>query len=475
MSGILHNRLTFEYCCDSKILLVKSYSETIFYTMQNSIKKIICLIFTGFIILGVAACKTSQIKSEEIVPSEKAQEVPFGGNTWASEATARKSTISQKGIVQWESKETSFKTFFRVNEKGSLKLWLRGNVGEGASVLEIRVAGKSKKVNLNNESTEDVFAGEWSLQDTGYVEVELKGLSKTGRVFADLESLVIDGEAVNEGTRYVKNNEGNFFYWGRRGPSVHLAYQTPKDQDIMWYYNEITVPEGEDVIGSYYMANGFSGGYFGIQVNSETERRVLFSVWSPYQTDDPNEIPEDYKIKLLKKGKGVNTGEFGNEGSGGQSFLRYNWKTGNTYKFLLKGEPIENNYTNYTAWFFAPEEGKWQLIASFSRPKTHSWLTGFHSFLENFSPNQGIYERKVNFSNQWVANKNGNWTEVNEAKFTADNTARTGYRMDYGGGEENGVFYLRNCGFFSDYTAVDTFFTRPLTGEKPEIDFSVLP
>ncbi|TDA79183.1 DUF5077 domain-containing protein, partial [Halomonas marinisediminis] len=85
-------------------------------------------------------------------------------------------------------------------------------------------------------------------------------------------------------------------YFGRRGPSVHLSYQLPAEKDIEWFYSEINVPEGEDVIGSYYMANGFRDGYFGIQVNSETERRVLFSVWSPYETQDPNNIPEDYKI-----------------------------------------------------------------------------------------------------------------------------------------------------------------------------------
>ena len=60
------------------------------------------------------------------------------------------------------------------------------------------------------------------------------------------------------------------------------------------------------------MANGFGEGYYGIQVNSDTERRILFSIWSPFKTDDPNSIPDDQKIKLLKKGKGVTSGEFGN-------------------------------------------------------------------------------------------------------------------------------------------------------------------
>ena len=52
----------------------------------------------------------------------------------------------------------------------------------------------------------------------------------------------------------------------------------------------MTIPKNNDVVGSYFMANGFAEGYFGIQVNSETERRILFSVWSPYKTDDPNSI-----------------------------------------------------------------------------------------------------------------------------------------------------------------------------------------
>jgi len=406
------------------------------------------------------------------VPSE-AQTIPIGGNTWQQNGNPR--TLAKTGIRNWADKNSTYQTYVRLNKQGTVKVWLGADVPSGRSTLELTIAGKSQTIEIDKQADADVYAGEWQLADTGYVAFTLKGLKRGGQVFADVSHYKIAGSAVTDGARYVKNDEGNFFYWGRRGPSVHMAYQVPKDQDIQYYYNEITVPEGDDVIGSYYMANGFSGGYFGIQVNSESERRILFSVWSPFVTDNPNEIPEEERIKLLKKGKDVYTGEFGNEGSGGQSFLRYNWKAGTTYKCLLKGEPVGNNHTVYTAWFFAPELGQWQLIASFSRPKTNAWLTGFHSFLENFSPEQGIYERKVLFSNQWVVNKEGQWTDTNRAKFTADNTARTGFRMDYAGGVADGNFYLRNCGFFDDYTPIDRFFERPLTNEQPRIDFEKLP
>ena len=110
--------------------------------------------------------------------------------------------------------------------------------------------------------------------------------------------------------------------------------------------------------------------------------------------------------------------------------------------------PIDNNHTIYTAYFFAPELGKWQLVASFSRPQTSTYLKHLYSFLENFDPEQGTITRKVLFTNQWVADENGKWMELNKAKFTVDNTGKIGYRMDYAGGLRGDAFYLKNCGFF---------------------------
>jgi hypothetical protein len=47
--------------------------------------------------------------------------------------------------------------------------------------------------------------------------------------------------------------------------------------------------------------------------------------------------------------------------------------------------------------------------------------------------------------------------------------------MDYQGGVDKGAFYLKNGGFFNDYTTPRKIFTRSTTGKKPEIDFSKLP
>lgn len=436
----------------------------------RGLKGLTSIVLGGLLLAGHANAHPAIGEELSMQAQDSPVIVPIGGNTWRSGEERRGGRVSNNGIESWTSSEVSFTTYVRVAQKGSLKLSLHLGVPDGSSKIQVSIAKHPREINVSGADAKDHDAGEWAIADTGYVAIHIKGISKTGEVFANIESLRLEGSAINERTDFVKSNEGNYFYWGRRGPSVHLNYSVPDDLNVEWFYNEVTVPPGNDVIGSYFMADGFGEGYFGMQVNSPTERHILFSVWSPYSTDDPKSIPDDQKIQLLKKGEGVHTGEFGNEGSGGQSYMNYPWKAGTTYRFLLHGKPDGPDHTIYTAYFYAPEKGKWLLIASFRRPKTHTWLKHLYSFLENFSPDQGDKERQVLFGNQWVRSDEGKWMELNNIRFTADNTARKAYRMDYSGGVKGSRFYLRNCGFFSDYTPIDTLFERPLNGKQPAID-----
>ncbi|MCU7552578.1 DUF3472 domain-containing protein [Chitinophagaceae bacterium LB-8] len=443
---------------------------------QMIVKSLLSLLFF-FWLHTIGAQNSSLIKEQSIgcIPVENSIIVPFGGNTWCSSSGKAGGSISNDGIINWTNAAVEFNTYVRVTQRGKVKLWLNGNVPDGKSEISVMALGQTKNVQLQGSEPKDFYVGEWTINDTGYVVFTLKGNTRTGDRFADLFSLKLSGTSINEQTGFVKNNEGNFYYWGRRGPSVHLSYTVPENADVEWFYNEVTVPKDNDVIGSYYMANGFGEGYFGIQVNSLSERRILFSVWSPYSTNDPKQIPEDQRIQLLKKGEGVHAGEFGNEGSGGQSYLRFNWKAGVTYGFLLHGVPDGSDHTIYTAYFFDPEKAGWMLIASFRRPKAATYLKRLHSFLENFIPEQGNINRKVLFANQWVRDAKGNWFELTKARFTGDNTARIGYRKDYAGGLEGDTFYLRNCGFFNTNTPLDTRFERPHSGKQPVITFEKLP
>ncbi|HEX5026137.1 MAG TPA: DUF3472 domain-containing protein [Agriterribacter sp.] len=404
------------------------------------------------------------------------QVVPIGGNTWVKTNATEGEKITENGINDWKDKNAVFTTYVSFAHAGKLHLSVKAGVHSGKSRIRISISNKKKDLDIDGSALRVYPAGTWTINKQGYVSIQLQGISNTGGSFGNVASYSISGTAVDDQTVYVKNNADNYFYWGRRGPSTHVNYMPPATDSIEWFYNEVTVPAGFDPVGSYYMANGFNNGYFGMQVNSPTERRILFSVWSPYHTDSPESIPDSMKITLLIKGEDVKTGEFGNEGSGGQSYFLYNWITGNTYKFLLHAQPDGLDNTTYTAYFFVPEKREWKLIASFKRPKTNTYLTKLYSFLESFDPETGNIERKVYFNNQWVGYADGNWRELTHMQFTADATAQKSYRIDFAGGVENGKgFVLRSCGFFNDSSKIGTAFSRPALGKTPGIHVETLP
>lgn len=393
--------------------------------------------------------------------------VPLGGNTFTNAGEAVQKLIDTTGISNWKNSADSFITYLRVNKTGEIRLSIKA-AAEQPAIIQLSIKGRSSTLAINSKIAKYYDAGVFRVSDTGYIAIVLKGLSRKGNWFPLISEYLVNGSAIKGQANFVQHNSGDFFYWGRRGPSVHLNYPVADSIDVEWFYNEVTVPEGADKTGSYFMANGFAEGYFGIQVNSAHERRVLFSVWSPFNTDDPNSIPDSLRINLVEKGAGVQTGEFGNEGAGGQSFLRYNWKAGETYRFLIRAKAGQPNYTIFSAYILVPEENEWLLIASFARPQTKPGLRHLHSFLENFQPETGDQYRKVFFGNQWICDRNGRWTELNHARFTADNTARVGFRKDYGGGTQKNMFFLENCGFFNHYQPINSTFTRINAGKVPE-------
>jgi len=396
--------------------------------------------------------------------------IPLAGNCWVEQTSVDTTeVISNSGLSGWKNPATKLNIYFSCSKGTKLELALRIKVLSGKSSFKYLLNGTSKNITISNPDFTIITLGSFTFKDGGYQKLTIQGLTKTGSTFGEISDVVVSGNL--EGIHYVKDD----FYWGRRGPSVHLSYAMPPQEEAIWFYNEVTVPKSNDVIGSYFMAAGFAEGYFGIQVNSASERRILFSVWSPFKTDNPNAIPEDQKIKLLKSGPSVYAGNFGDEGSGGQSYLRFNWKAGNTYRFLLHGVPSDNNSTDFTAYFFAPEINKWQLIASFNRPKTTTTLKRIHSFLENFIPENGNLSRSAFYSNPWIHTTKGNWLPITKAKFTADATARKGARIDYIGGKAKDGFYLKNCGFFNSGISIDSWIENSKIGKAPEIDFKALP
>lgn len=401
--------------------------------------------------------------------------IPVAGNAYRTQPAAGSEGFRRGGGLAWGDPAAVYSLFFRVDRPATLHLALVAGVAEGRSTIVARAADQEFAIPIEGSAAVRHEIGAIQIAEPGYVRVDLQGKERTGSMYAEVRELVVRSEDPSLVVDYVKNNEGNMFYWGRRGPSVHLSYQVPQDSSLRYGYTELMVPEGQDPIGSYFMANGFAEGYFGIQVNSAQERRILFSVWSPFQTDNPREIPEDQRVVALARGPEVRIGEFGNEGSGGQSFLVYPWKAGTTYRFLTEVAPDGKGNTIYTSWFAEQgDDQPWRLVASFRRPKTETWLRGFHSFLESFSPEYGYLERRVLYQNVWVRDNDQQWHECIKGRLSVDATGGGRHRLDFDGGVEEGAFFLRNCGFFARSGQPGTVFQRA-SATPPAIDFDRLP
>ncbi|CAM1363212.1 DUF3472 domain-containing protein [Tenacibaculum xiamenense] len=430
------------------------------------------------VVISVMACSnkvdniTDDIVTDNSPENNLTVNIPCEGNSWVVDnPSATKSIISSGGINNWTNSNDIIRTYFYATQTGTIEVGIKAKFAK-TTKLNITLGNTTEQISFsesNNFKTH--YIGTFTIDEVGYHYIELEGISTQASTFGQISDIKLGDSAWNSKITFI-NSE--WYYWGRRGPSVHMAYESPVGKDVQWFYNEITVPIGKDPVGTFFMANGHQQGYFGIQVNSPTERRVLFSIWSAYETDNPDQIPENYQVENLGAGDGVTVQNFGNEGSGLQSFKVFDWQPGKTYKFLLKGEPSTNNSTDYTAYFFAPEVGEWELIASMRRPQTSTYLTGLYSFLENFDTAMGDENRKGKYSNQWVYTSDGVWNEITRGTFTYDATANAGVRLDYDGGLDGGAFYLSNCGFFTGNQTYGTNFTRTSTGNIPNIDFSQL-
>ena len=370
-------------------------------------------------------------------------------------------------LRNWDSTEDVVSFYFKTEKSGKMKVALQA---KGNSKIEVSLLGKKKKIKLNSDTLTRVEVGTFKVKTPDYVKMDIRGIKKEGADFGNVSTVLVSGDVAP----VVCVAPDFSTHFGRRGPSVHMGYTLPKE-NVEWFYNEIVVPEEGDIPSSYYMACGFGQGYFGMQNNTPYPRRVLFSVWSPYETDNAAEIPDSLRIVMLKKGENVKVQDFGNEGSGGQSFMHYDWKPGERCRFLMGVKPDGSGNTVYTAYFFDNHKNKWQLVASFRRPEISTWYTNAHSFLENFNPVMGYINRKAYYCNQWARTTDGRWIPVTRGRFTCDTTGHYRHRLDYTGGVEGEDFFLSMGGFFDDFMTSGTNFERSgNVSEAPEIDFSTL-
>ncbi|RAJ87615.1 uncharacterized protein DUF5077 [Chitinophaga dinghuensis] len=378
-------------------------------------------------------------------------------------------------IRNWTESGTNI-SWYLYAKPAVYKVYLQGKLPAGDKsdlLLNItRTDGsfRPQQAKLHFESdSNQVYAATLNISDAGYYRFELQPKRKTGKEFlqvSQLKFVAVSGDSAEvHQTKYLSS------------PSVHLRFG-PEDQvkrEYDWLYGEITVPEGYDPMYTYYMSLGFYRGYFGIQANRSTERRVLFSVWdSSNEGVDRNKVGQTDRVTLLEKGKDVTGGGFGNEGTGGQTYRKYMWKTGDKVQFIMNMRKLPDNYVVYSAWFKDNEKDGWQYMASWKAPRETRYFDGYYSFLENFGPGNGQQTRKALYGNAWGKIAGGDWVSFNRARMTYTDGA-PGQRCDYAGGQDakqKDLFYMSSGGYSA--TQYNQFTTVPKGNKIPVTDLKQL-
>ncbi|KAI8061725.1 hypothetical protein BC940DRAFT_309938 [Gongronella butleri] len=191
--------------------------------------------------------------------------------------------------------------------------------------------------------------------------------------------------------------------------AVHSWWSTPSGVNITEMRSSITVPKGSDPVNTYWMSCGFGIGYMGMQVNSPTERRVLFSIW---------DNGKGSKVDVLKTGKGVEAGDFGGEGTGRHAYINANWTTDHPVYFRVQATVDEAaNAGIFTGHYRKHNQKNWNLIAQFKAEEQPVYLTGLYSFLENFGGNT-TEVREGYWANNSIKDTNGKRYKANSDSFT---------------------------------------------------------
>jgi hypothetical protein len=255
-------------------------------------------------------------------------------------------------------------------------------------------------------------------------------------------------------------------YTPRAARSVHLWYP-PGPFDV--FYNELTVKHSTR--GSYFMACGFTGGYFGIQELGDGNKIALFSVWDAHTGDDKNAVPADKRVECVFQAEGVTGDRFGDEGTGGQRFYSFPWKLDQLNRFCVTST-VMGQKTDFAGYLYLPTKQAWQHLATLRTNTGGRNLDSTYSFIEDFRRDGASANetRRALFGNAWMRKLDGSWTEATSTIFTASsNPEQNGEAIDRldAGKSETGQFYLQTGGPTPQTTQLRSQVNRPSTGQRP--------
>jgi hypothetical protein len=438
------------------------------YDMNLKIKLAIALFVIG---AAHVFAQSNQATQVFIVPANKAYVEPLlEGRRGVSVPVGGVET--RDVVSDWKDKNASV-VWIVYQTPGNYELFFKTIVNANKKLhFELKISGTYKDSGLNPIDKEIVFDGtgkedsllsaKINVPKTGYFRYELKPVSDPD------DAIIIKSLVFKSSTPGAHVNHTDY----QSSPSVHLSFSTTDTttKQYNWIYEEILVPKGGDPLATYYMSLGFFRGYMGIQTNSPTERRVLFSVWDSKDAEKDKSITVHDYVSLVDKGEYTTVNSFGGEGTGGQSYVKTaNWKTEVPVKFLMNILKQDNNSVIISAWY-KTEGQDWIYVATWRAPKEQKVFNGFYSFIENFGYPNGQQRREAYYYNAWGKDVGTNkWVNFNKVRFT-NTDGKEGQRVDF----EQGVsakfpdrFYMSSGGYTP---TLKTENQLPLQKKQPDLN-----
>lgn len=283
-------------------------------------------------------------------------------------------------------------------------------------------------------------------------------------------------------------------------PSVHLNGWTstdpaaPKGEAYDWAYMEVMLPKKYERKNTYVMSLGVLSGYMGMQTIDDEgkqnyKHRVLFSMWDKGNTDEDRNLPDFLRSGALDKGENVEIERFGGEGTGTKSMIyESHWQCDNWVQFITTCRPERLNikakgshgqdtiveYTNtlVSAWYKEANEQEWHYLSTLREASRNHYMSGWYSFLENFTDDGGNIYRRAYYRNGFLHSLTDNkWYPRNQVGFGHTQGKPEHPRYDYGHGvtaQYPNCFYLEQGGY--SLNANDSATTLPLTTDFTPVD-----
>jgi hypothetical protein len=211
----------------------------------------------------------------------------------------------------------------------------------------------------------------------------------------------------------------------------HLWWNMEGERHATCLYGEITVLATAPHIyycGANWHPGEPAGGYCGIQHNSKTERRTIFSIW---------DTPPQLKPKVTAADPHTLHNRFGGEGTGAHTHMIWDWSLGETFQFFVEKAPGKTPDTTDTRYYICDRSSKkWRHSATITNPNGGKMSVttiggGLNSFLENFSgrdrtsPKLALYRLWLGSSLDTMkyitkAVGDGKWGELHDSYFLAE-------------------------------------------------------